>query len=264
MSSYIAFDLDALNKAPSAARAARVAEDVIIGGLARMWAHCFREKTASLSSIQVAGFFATDADTVPALVAFGFLEQASGTLRVKGADRYLRITEGRSKGGKAAAGNLKKGTKKPDPQPENLPGLVPAAAGEQPGLTPGLVPAFHRRPTTDDRAPTTEVKSTAPAAPRESDALCQDFTDIIGTPYRWQAAKDGVAFAGLRKSESLEEIRRRWRGGLKSNDKWLGVRTVAQLASKWNDLAKLPLDLTGDWRSRVDHTNPDFFAGVEQ
>lgn len=76
-------------------------------------------------------------------------------------------------------------------------------------------------------------------APRESDALCADFTEIIGQPYRWQDAKDGAAFASLRKMASLDEIRARWRAGLASSDKWLSVRTVAQLSSKWNDLSAL-------------------------
>jgi len=101
-----------------------------------------------------------------------------------------------------------------------------------------------------------------PKAPREEDALCADFEEIIGKPYVWSGAKDGTAFARLRRTTPLEEIRSRWRGALRSTDKWLGVRTIAQLASKWNDLAKVPLDLTGDWRSRVDHTQ-DFFKGVQ-
>lgn len=165
MSSYIAFELDALNKAPSAARAARVTEDIIIGGLTRMWAHCFREKTAALTPLQIAGFFSTDSDTVPALVAFGFLAHEADVLRVKGADRYLRVAEGRSKGGKAAAGNLIPGGRKVAPKPTNQPKQDPdstlAAAETQPSPSRETCSADPRltlglSPTTDDRLPTTD------------------------------------------------------------------------------------------------------------
>lgn len=147
MSSFLAVELDALNKAPAAARAARVTEDVIIGGLLRMWAHCFREKVSTLQPLQVAGFFSAEADMVPALVAFGFLAQGeAGAVRVKGAERYLRISEGRSKGGKAASGNLKRGQK---PSRSVSPGTSPAEAGAQPEQPPGSSPGFHRTPNTE-------------------------------------------------------------------------------------------------------------------
>lgn len=96
--SYIAFELDALNKAPAVARAARVSEDSIIGGLARMWAYAFREQADTLSRLQVAGFFDVQADVVPALMAFGFIEENGEGFRVRGADRYKRVSDARRKG----------------------------------------------------------------------------------------------------------------------------------------------------------------------
>ncbi len=104
--------------------------------------------------------------------------------------------------------------------------------------------------TLTERGPNTEIRDQRPdrttellapddRAPRETDTLCDDFKEIVGSPYLWQRAKDGAAFAGLRKLHSLGEIRHRWRAGLKSDDRWLSVRTVAQLAQKWNDLADL-------------------------
>jgi hypothetical protein len=154
--SYIAFDLDALNRAPAAARAAGVREEDIIAGLVRLWAWCFREKVARVDADQVRGHFG--ADVSRALVAFGFLElDPAGGWRVKGADRYLRITEARSEGGKKASGNLKKGSRKASTpagvQPGTSPGSLPAPAGEQPGLPPGSAPAL--TPSTEHRAPNT-------------------------------------------------------------------------------------------------------------
>jgi hypothetical protein len=235
--SYIAFELDALNVAPAVARSARVGEEIIISGLVRMWAWCFREKTDTITADQLRGHFG--ADVAPALVAFRFLEAVGESWRVRGAQRYLRISEGRSKGGKAASGNLKRGKRKPGGKPEKSPGLFPAAAGEQPESSPGSLPALHRAPSTEHRTPKEEKIAPAPRAPRESDRLMADFQEIIGSRYIHAGDKDAVAFAALRKTETLEEMSKRWRRGLSATG-FLGVRTIAELRSKWNHLAQEP------------------------
>lgn len=76
-----------------------------------------------------------------------------------------------------------------------------------------------------------------PKKPRPSDELCADFLAIVGSKYGWNGAKDGENFAWLLKQAPLEQIRDRWRRGLAHDDKFKQVRTVAQLRSKWNDLA---------------------------
>ena len=163
MSSYIAFDLDALNLAPAVARASGMTEDSITAGLVRLWAWAFRSKTDMASDLVVRGQFG--GDCTAALAAFGFLEKKSASeYRIRGAERYLRVTEGRSKGGKMSSGNLKRGTLQagempgvqPGLQPGTSPGSSPAPAGNQPRLPPGLSPTTeHRRPNTDDRTPNT-------------------------------------------------------------------------------------------------------------
>lgn len=107
--SYIAFELSALETAPDMARAAGIPEDTAIAGLVRMWAWCWRAKTDVVHPVALRGFFGTDA--VDALSAFGFLDTTGQSIRVKGAERYLRIVEARRENGKraAAGGNLKRG-----------------------------------------------------------------------------------------------------------------------------------------------------------
>ena len=155
--SYIAFDLDALNVAADVGRAAGIAEDRVIGGLARMWAWCFRQKTDVLSKTHVKGFFGADA--IDALISFNFLAAGAGdgVYRVRGADRYLRVAEGRSRGGKIASGNLKKGTQRTPPQA----GLETPAV---PGPASGSLPAPSRldagpSPNTEHRTPNTEHRT---------------------------------------------------------------------------------------------------------
>lgn len=266
--SYIAFDLDALNAAPNVARAARVSEDTIIGGLLRLWAHAFRCKADVLDELEVRGCFDSAADVMPALKAFGFLAEApKGKIRVRGAERYLRISEARSKGGKAASGNLKRGTLQPGCQPELVPGYSPAPAGTQPGVSPGYSPAL--TPSTEHLAPNTESKSIAPLfasptpepveskpkPPRDSELLQYDFKLVTGSEYRWNGAKDGVALADLLKTSTLDEVRTRWRRGLEAPaNAWASCRTVAQLRQKWNDL--VPATVAGPPKSTRDDTGP--------
>ncbi len=80
------------------------------------------------------------------------------------------------------------------------------------------------------------LRAKKPRAPVETDALVVDFLEITNQAYRWQGAKDGVAFAELRRSATLEEIRVRWKRGLMATG-WRHTATVAQLLLKWNDLA---------------------------
>lgn len=167
MSSYIAFELRALEEAANIARSAGVSEDTIIAGMARMWAHGWRVKSAVVQAVHVRGFFG--ADVSEALVAFGYLERTDEGLRIRGADRYLRIAQARSAGGKKAAGNLKRGAELPgsspaqagaqpevieaaedadsahhaEPlEPGSTPGSSPAGAGNNPGDSPGSFPGL--------------------------------------------------------------------------------------------------------------------------
>lgn len=226
--SYIAFDLDALNVARDVGAACGLPEERITHGLLRMWAWCFREKADTVDEVQVQGFFSAAA--APALVSFGFLAAAGDRYRVRGADRYLRVSEQRSKAGKARA----------------------ASAGRSAGRFAGAAPAAHQRdtsthqrstsekpaltPNTEHRTPNETTAPALPSRPRDSDLLCEDFVALVGAPYVWQGSKDGVALAALLKENSIDEVRKRWRAGLQGEG-WLLVRTVAQLRQKWNDLA---------------------------
>lgn len=80
--------------------------------------------------------------------------------------------------------------------------------------------------------------------PREPDArwqptvqrLEQVFKTTTGAAYRFQGSKDGAALKRLLAHSTPDEIVRRWSVGLRGKD-WLHTATIAQLDSKWNDLA---------------------------
>lgn len=235
--SYIAFDLDALNVVPDVAAACGVPPGDVAHGLLKLWAWCFRNKTATATDTHLAGFFGKPSGA--ALEAFGFLAKDGDGWRVRGAERYLRVSEGRSKGGHAAKSNLIPGGPKAKSSRGGVPrvsrGVSRASAERQPSTDLGLTSAL--TPSTEHLAPNERQE---PAAPRETDRLCADFLSVIGSKYAWQGAKDTTAFQSLKAKGSADEISRRWLIGLKRPaSEWASCRTVAQLNSKWNDLASV-------------------------
>ena len=96
-----------------------------------------------------------------------------------------------------------------------------------------------------------------------SDALVADFKSLTGATYGWQGAKDGAALARILAFENdVFEIRRRWRLGLSAPvSTWASCRTVAQLAAKWNDLAKRDVTVgavaSDDWELIAERHNKE-------
>lgn len=87
-----------------------------------------------------------------------------------------------------------------------------------------------------------EKQQTAPAgAPGFKAAqtrLVDAFFEAKGAKYLWQAAKDSEGLKRiLALGVPLSEIEARWRAGLKGKG-WNSCASIAQLAAKWNDLAK--------------------------
>lgn len=142
---FLAYDLDALENAAQVARAAGIAEDTAIAGNARMWRYCWQQKTDRVDAAHLAGFYGTDKVVKP-LASFGFIEP-DGTMlyRVRGAERYLRISKAKSAGGKASASSRQR-----DQQGRLLPSSAPAehqqTASSQPALPPSIE---HRAPKKD-------------------------------------------------------------------------------------------------------------------
>lgn len=143
---YLQLDLEVFERAANVARAGGITFEQAFAGLGWMWKHCWTSKTDVVATAHVSGFFGSqERSVIDALEAFGFLERIAAedterpTWRVKGArDRILRVKRGvsaaaraaRSKGGKAAAKNLKQNQAAPV-QPDML-GGDDAPAGAPP------------------------------------------------------------------------------------------------------------------------------------
>lgn len=159
------------------------------------------------------------------------------------------------------------------------PDVTPGHAG---AVTPPVTPAVTQAVTPDvtpnqpyqpylpeteapaDAAPPEPKKrrKTDPPNPRwkvVSDLLCAAFFQAFGVKYGWGGAKDSEAQKWLLEQGTDEEILARWWRGLHGQG-WLQVRTVAQLRSKWNDLAGAP-GAPAEPRSEPPPAQPDTPAG---
>lgn len=240
---YIAVDIDAINGAPLVARAGGLPdEDAALAGLNRLWLYCFRGATDQVSSMELAGLFrgAGDGERVAAaLAAFGFLVPRDGGWRVKGADRYLRLKEARRKGGLAAAGNLKRGTKSAGETAGAAAGGQPESQPEsQPGTSRGSVPAL--TPNTEHRTPVQNL------SPREAAGDVGElkagveaaFLGATGKPLEW-GPPNGPAERAFRilAARPHADVLERWRRGLAPG--FPTVATLPELAQDrwWNQLA---------------------------
>lgn len=164
-----------------------------------------------------------DADRLLKALQCESLVATTPSLRCCGLDRY-----------KSAWEKNQRRNGKPTDSRESIP-----ATGRNRPVPPGN--RDKPRGTGEKTETETEKKASAPAKPtqaRDSDRLCADFLEVVGPAYAWQGAKDGTALAHLLTLTTIDEVSRRWRLGLKAPAAdWASCRTVAQLRSKWNDLA---------------------------
>lgn len=232
---YLSFDLDAKKRVAPAAKAAGVEPGVIAWGLLELWEHAWVSKTDVVGEMVLDGCFGPSPRVRDVLVAFGFIEAHSdGRWRVKGADRYLRVSAARSEGGKKASGNLKQNRKST--------GSPPAPAGRQPvdstGSSSGSAPALS--PNTEHRAPNKESKATAGSNhekqtnPRHAPMVKALVAACPG--YAFQP-RDAKAVTELLALGADAEILARWKRAL-AHKGFPTVRTLSELVTHWNHFAE--------------------------
>jgi len=153
--SNISVDLKVIEvTAPMVARALNEPVALTLGGLSLLWHRCWSLKSDTITSVGLAGIFGPDKLEVriAQLVDAGFLESSGEAFRIKGAERYLRIKAGNSKGGHASKGNLIPGGKRP-PRAEGEPRGEPSATPEDTSAHPSG--PLGSSPNTEHRTPNT-------------------------------------------------------------------------------------------------------------
>lgn len=274
MSSYIAFDLDALNVARDVGAAADISEERVTHGLLRMWAWCFREKTEHVTATHVRGFFGADA--VTSLMAFGFLAPAAAGLdlapeaafRVRGAERYLRISEARKRGA----------DKTNSAKRERAVSVAPAAVERRSSDAQATLKSVNERALNDALTPSTEHRTPntkEEAGPSPQEQLREVWNDNRGTKLpEWLKSKhrDTPARERLKDRSAADwaEVVKRIAAsafctgtngrGWKADPDWLlkPGTAVKVLEGKYDGSSST---LGTSWRDDVDHST-GFFEGL--
>ncbi len=98
---YLPLDLDGKKKIPKIAKATGVSPGDILWGLAEMWEHVWATKRPVVGEMVLDGCFGLNPRVRDALVAFDFLEPVETGWRVRGAERFLGVSQARSDAAKA-------------------------------------------------------------------------------------------------------------------------------------------------------------------
>ncbi len=254
---FLAYELDAFDNAASIGTSCGIPVQHVTHGNLLLWRHVWRTQSDLVTTAHVQAFFGVNA--CEALVLFGHLEATPDGWRVRGAAEWLRVMTAQSEAGKAKSGNLQRGREDLKKLSGSSPASAPkrAEAGDKPtGSTPALTATSDQRPATSLKGSAAE-KPAAPPGPRLKPLgllLEADYLEARGSPYKHQGAKDTLALKELLSLATDEEIRSRWRQALDLGDTWPGCSTVAQLGSKWNDLAA---PRAGPKKSRGERFDPN-------
>lgn len=174
---HLAFELDAKRKVPLSAKRAGITAAQFAWGLLELWESCWREKTDQVTAEVIGLLFDGEPEKVIAgLVLGGFAEEAGDHVRVRGADRYLRITESRAEGARKTNAKRWKKDEASD-KPATAERRSPVAQASLPGrsaVAPVSLKSDAERslpvaltPNTEHRAPNTSTTQQEP--PPEQD-----------------------------------------------------------------------------------------------
>lgn len=238
---YLQVDLDAMHRWPLVAAGCGIPEEKVYRGFLKLWEACWRAKSGYVSMLLLECLFDTPGQgerTARVLMEFGFLEKRDLGLWVCGTEKYLRVAEARSKGGKKAAanGNLRRGSSK---KRRN----VPAEAGEQLEASSAQPPAaaqlLHQSPK--HHSPSSKEDLPPPAAAEEPGRfqrlkllLVAQIEAATKSKYGWLPGDPAALKRLMGFTSDDAEIQRRLGNGLKAAG-YPHTPTICQLASKWNE-----------------------------
>jgi hypothetical protein len=245
---YLSFDLDALNDLPDMERASGITEAQLALGLLRMWRYAWQRKTDRIEALHLGSFFGGNGTQVcDTLRAFGFVEPVGeGVFRVKGAERYLRITKARSDAGKTRTATAKRDNNGKlaagdllVTQPANAGDPAsnsPANAGDATSNGLALTSSIEHR-ASNLKPPPPRAREASPYVPL-IDRVSDTFRQARGANFKATFADEQAVSELLRKSDGNEdEIVRRFAIGLRRT-RFPECHDLVGLAKYWNAYVK--------------------------
>lgn len=237
---FLQYDIDGKKKVPLVARAVGISVAEVGWGLLELWEHVWMAGEDVVPELVLSGCIGPSEALREALVAFGFLERLDGgRWRVKGTDRYTKAEEARSRGGKAAAGNLIPGARHKAKAAKESLGSSSAAAESQPRASRENPSAAHRH----NREPITDTQlTTTPPTPSKQTPHPLPLVERVAEVFRAERGADYVptfhdekAGRALLAKGNEDEVLRRWGIGLRT--RYPACNGLPDLLRNWNAYA---------------------------
>ena len=254
---YLPVDIDAKRRAALIEAALGLPKHTAVGGLLDVWEHVWREKRDVVPPLYLRACLGSDDRLIDAFVDAGFLEPVEGGHRVRGAAKWLFGMEGRSRGGKAAKGNLIPGAvhkKEPKNQPKEKEGdtyISSAPAEGQPkasrsppsapssALTPSIQHPASKNLFAGENPPAArKAKSEKPPDPRHAPLVKALVEAAPGYTF---TGRDAKAVAELLALAEPPEIVTRWKRA-RASAGFPRVREIHELPPHWNHFGADPAD----------------------
>lgn len=255
---YLAFDLDAKKRVPRVARALGVEPGIIAWGLLEIWEHAWEAKADVVTDLTLTCCFGPTNEVRAALVDQGFIEQVESGWRIRGASRYLRISQTRSDAGKTRTASAKRDARgrlvagECAGEPEAPASKSPAHAGEPASSGLALTPSTqHPTPNLDSKtlssagasAPPLQLISDDERAPDPADEVLGYYVEALGangfrvepTPKRRKLVARALKFPGCNVAKLKRAV-----DGLTWSD-WHMGRDARSNGKAWPDI-KYALD----------------------
>jgi hypothetical protein len=216
---FIAVDLKVIEvRAPGVARALGMDLTAVLGALVLLWHRCWSSKSDRINRRELRGYF-QHPEAGELLEAFGLLEPEGDGWRVKGADRYLRITEQRQKAGHGRA----------------------ASAGRSAGRFTSGGPAADQRTTSGGPALSPSTEHRAPIEEERHVVVVPTPTLVLvgqePTAAQFVAELEATITPAERLIEALTEaehdVFQHWRTVMKRDSRTLASTERKRLLAKW-------------------------------
>lgn len=250
---YLPVDLDAKRRAALIDSALGLPKHTAVGGLLDVWEHVWREKRDVVPPLYLRACLGPDDRLIAAFVDAGFLEPVEGGHRVRGAAKWLFGMEGRSRGGRAAKGNLIPGARQKkgaDKSRENADPVIPessAPAESQPRASRDPLSAPHSALTSSIQHPASKnllagekppaarkPKPERPPDPRHAPLVKALVEAAPGYTF---TGRDAKAVAELLALSEPPEIVTRWKRARAATG-FPRVREIHELPAHWNHFAE--------------------------
>ena len=230
---WLKVHFEAIDLMPVISKATGLDGDRILGGLTRLWRHCFVSKTDIMAPLILGGFFESDA-VVEALISARFFERKKGGYLVRGVRSHLEYLEKQAKFGELS-GAARRRNRSAFEATLKVPSgyLEPTNTNTKTKTKTNLETIARKQPRAEIEKPPNPFGEKWQNA---VDAACKTFKEIRGSEFS-PTGRNLRALMNLGRlcSGDVAELQKRWAFALRSQFPKVGE--LWELEKNWNKFA---------------------------